>query len=87
MKIPFKQEVKMGRYSIDFLILNKIALEIDGEYWHRNQKDRDSRKNQVIQNANYILIRIRADNWNDHVKMNLLNELTKNMCQLLMKKS
>ena len=30
-------EVKAGRCSIDFVIGGKVALEVDGEYWHRDK--------------------------------------------------
>lgn len=34
-KIPFEQEVKIGKYHADFLITSsKMVIECDGDYWH-----------------------------------------------------
>ncbi|KKT84987.1 MAG: Protein containing DUF559 [Candidatus Collierbacteria bacterium GW2011_GWA2_44_99] len=34
-KIPFEQEVKIGKYHSDFMIQNtNILIECDGDYWH-----------------------------------------------------
>lgn len=57
--VRFIQEFKLGRYSIDFAIPDKkIAIEVDGEYWHRN-KERDMRKNEyIISQQGWSLIRL-----------------------------
>lgn len=57
--IPFEQEYRIGRYCIDFYLptLN-IALEVDGEYWHRNHRERDNRRDQVLKDKGIQTIRI-----------------------------
>jgi very-short-patch-repair endonuclease len=58
LKIGFRQEAKMGRYSVDFILPDaNIALEIDGNYWHRN-KARDARKNTFLCGAGLTVIRV-----------------------------
>ena len=58
LKIKHKQEIKIGRYSVDFLLPKyNIVVEVDGKYWHRN-KERDERKNSYLQKHGFIVIRI-----------------------------
>lgn len=58
------QEYPLGRYSIDFAILDrKIALEIDGSYWH-NEK-RDAKKNAFVESIGWKLCRVNAEEFYD----------------------
>ena len=58
LNISFIQEAKMGRYSVDFLLINlNIALEVDGEYWHRN-KEKDDRKDAYMLSKGFSVVRI-----------------------------
>jgi len=41
----------------DFLI-DKIIIEIDGEYWHNEEKD--AKRDKILQNAGYVVHRIKA---------------------------
>ena len=58
--IFFNQEVKFGRYSIDFVVGN-IAIELDGNYWHdkENVKKRDKLKEEKIIENNYKFLRFK----------------------------
>ncbi len=58
--INFKQEVRIGKYYADFLILNsKLIIECDGEYWHRSDfaKKRDSKKDKFLALKGYKIYR------------------------------
>lgn len=58
LNIKYIQEAQMGRYSVDFLLVDlRIALEIDGVYWHQNIK-RDTRKTNYLQSKGWNVIRI-----------------------------
>lgn len=58
LAIPFEQERRCGRYSIDFaLLLLGIALEVDGEYWHQNPK-RDARRDAALRKSGWKVARI-----------------------------
>ena len=58
LNVAFVQELRLGRYSIDFAIVDrKIAIEVDGEYWHRNTQ-RDARKQDYIIANGWRLIRL-----------------------------
>jgi very-short-patch-repair endonuclease len=58
--INFKQEIRIGKFCIDFLILNKkIVIECDGEYWHsgRRAELRDKRKDKFLKSRGYCIYR------------------------------
>jgi very-short-patch-repair endonuclease len=58
LQVAYKQEAKLGRYSIDFLLPQfNLAIECDGNYWHRNSK-RDAAKNKYIKRNHYKLLRL-----------------------------
>ena len=58
LSIGYIQEAKMGRYSIDFLLADlRIALEVDGTYWHRDPK-RDARKMAYLEAHGWAVCRI-----------------------------
>ena len=60
----FFDEVK-NRYKIDgvevdiFIPSINLAIEYDGNFWHRNKKTRDLKKNNLLKNHNIHLIRVR----------------------------
>ena len=36
-RLPFVQEYSLGRYILDFALLDiKLAIEVDGHYWHQD---------------------------------------------------
>ena len=56
--VSFIQELKLGRYSVDFgLLKDRVALEVDGAYWHRDRK-RDARKEAFLTLLGWRIIRI-----------------------------
>jgi very-short-patch-repair endonuclease/endogenous inhibitor of DNA gyrase (YacG/DUF329 family) len=59
--ISFLQEVKIGIYRADFLLpQHNIVIECDGDYWHKipGIKERDERKNDLLQECGYSTIRL-----------------------------
>jgi len=67
--IGFKQEVKMGRYCIDFMIGN-IAVELDGKYWHDRLeiKRRDKLKEEMIKMQGYMFLRFKEEEINSNIE-------------------
>ena len=58
LKIPFIQEAKVGRRSVDFVIPKlKVALEADGRYWH-DDPAKDRRKTRYLQKHGWIVVRV-----------------------------
>jgi len=58
--IDFRQEVKIGIYRADFLLIkSNVVLECDGEYWHSipGAENRDKRKDFYLINKGYKIIR------------------------------
>ena len=37
--IFYVHNFQIGRYAVDFLILNNVIIECDGEYWHQNEDE------------------------------------------------
>lgn len=53
-----------GRCSLDcFIEVNgiKIDVEYDGEYWHKNTKDRDRKRNYFVLSQGYKILRIKGN--------------------------
>jgi very-short-patch-repair endonuclease len=65
--IDYEFEYRVGRYSVDFYLPQyKIALECDGEYWHRNREDEDAKRDEYLEERGLTVVRffgpdIRAD--------------------------
>lgn len=67
--IPFHQEYKFKLYSFDFLVNNRIDLEIDGGQ-HKNDKriiEHDIKRDNKSKDAGFIVYRIM---WSDYQKLN-----------------
>jgi very-short-patch-repair endonuclease len=67
--IPFAQEVKAGRYRIDFLINSRIALEIDSEFWHSlpGTREKDARKDQFLLSQGFVVVRVNEETVRENV--------------------
>lgn len=82
LNILFEQEYRIARYSIDFFIPHlNLAIECDGNYWHRN-KTRDKKKNAFLKKSHIKLLRLTEDEINsgkanDKIKDCVLNQ---NLC-------
>ena len=55
--IQFEHQKKVGSYYPDFVIGNMI-LEIDGEYWHNEEKD--AKKDCFFRENGYTVVRVKA---------------------------
>lgn len=67
--IPFQQEYKFKLYAFDFLVNERIDLEIDGGQ-HKNDKriiEHDIRRDNKSKSAGFIVYRI---TWSDYQKLN-----------------
>lgn len=59
LNIPFRQEVPFGRfYCVDFTVDNqKLAIEVDGDYWH--DKNKDEKKDAFLRSLGWHVIRFK----------------------------
>ena len=60
--IHFCQEFKIGTYWIDFYLPEaRLAIEVDGEYWHSSEKvmARDKQKDAFLQSQGVDFLRIK----------------------------
>ena len=54
-----------GNLSLDCLLIlngNKIDIEYDGSYWHKDRKQYDGARNAVLINNGYKILRIKGNN-------------------------
>lgn len=58
-KYNVEQEVYFNGYWIDILLNNKIAIEVDGEYWHKDRKEDDKKRDKIV-SKKYKVLRINA---------------------------
>ena len=59
--VAFAHEVRVGRYSVDFMLPGRVALEVDGAYWHAKTASRDARRDMRLRAKGYVVVRIVAD--------------------------
>lgn len=51
---------KINNIEVDiFIPLINLLIEYDGSYWHKNKEDVDLKKNEILKENNYNIIRIR----------------------------
>ena len=51
---------KIEGQEVDIYIPSiKLCIEIDGSYWHRNRRNNDKKKNIILENLGYSIIRLR----------------------------
>lgn len=67
MKIPFKHRWIIQNREIDFVIFNKVCLEIDGH-------EQDGKKNEMLSKLGYIPIHL---NNSEIIKENIINLIKK----------
>jgi very-short-patch-repair endonuclease len=57
--LDFEQEYKFGRWSIDFALPSqRIAIEVDGDYWHKRTVERDARRDGHLTAAGWRVVRL-----------------------------
>ena len=59
-EIPFRFQVKIGRYRVDYLIADNLIFEGDGPH-HKNQKDYDVNRDKYLEKMGYDVMRME---WN-----------------------
>ena len=63
LDIVFTRSKKIGKFSVDFYLGNKLCIELDGNYYHASlkRKKRDLRKSMCLIKNGYKLLRIKED--------------------------
>lgn len=57
--IAFAQEVKIDRYSADFVLRREgIVLECDGVYWHNMKDGRDKSRDRHLRSMGWRVVRV-----------------------------
>ena len=64
LNIAFEWEKSVGRYLIDFALTDlRIALEVDGHYWHRGLRD-EAKRDSFLTKYGWQVLRITEDEIN-----------------------
>lgn len=60
LQLPFKQEVRVGRWTVDFVVKARWIVEADGEYWHSKPrvKMRDAKRDEELRGLGYTVVRL-----------------------------
>jgi very-short-patch-repair endonuclease len=57
----FKHSFSVGPYFADFLLVDtKQIIEVDGEYWHKDNKEQDKKRDEFIESQGYKVVRFPA---------------------------
>jgi very-short-patch-repair endonuclease len=56
-QIPFRFQVKIGHYRVDFLIAGSIIFEGDGPH-HKQQREYDEKRDKYLERMGYKVIRM-----------------------------
>ena len=56
--IPHATQVGIGRWTVDFLVMGRLVLEADGDYWHSLRPDVDARKTDELTRMGYAVRRL-----------------------------
>ncbi len=54
----YKTEYKIDKMVVDFLLSQKVIIEVNGQYWHENTKKKDIEKYLKLINLGYHIIAI-----------------------------
>jgi very-short-patch-repair endonuclease len=72
-KIEFINHIQIDRYWPDFVLFSKFIIEVDGERWHSNvkQKEYDKNRDNKLKSFGYVVYRIPAEDTIIHLKVAL----------------
>lgn len=61
-QITLKSQVKIGRYRLDFLIDDRVVVEVDGATWHSSSEAvvRDTQRDKFLSGQGFVILRIPA---------------------------
>lgn len=76
-KKNIKKQFKLERKFYDFLLYDKILIQFDGQYWHKDKKESDNQKDEIALKNNYIIFRVSDKDANNFQIWNKLNSMVK----------
>lgn len=76
-KNDIKKQFRLEGKHYDYILLDKILIEFDGDYWHSNpeKKEKDREKDRIAIKNGYYIIRISDKNSNNIEILNKINEI------------
>jgi len=58
--IGYLHNKRIGSYFPDFIILDNVIIECDGEYWHKERDNKD-RRDEYFRNKGFLIFHVRGD--------------------------
>jgi very-short-patch-repair endonuclease len=55
--LPWGYQVEVAGYAVDFVV-GDLAIEVNGQYWHRNRLSEDRRRAREIESEGYRVIEL-----------------------------
>ena len=67
MGVPHAPQVRIGQWTVDFLVGDRIVVEVDGDYWHSKPEvaEKDKRKDSWLTENGYVPCHIRESELGD----------------------
>lgn len=67
--IKFEPQFHESPYWLDFLVEDKLNLEVDGEKWHKPNNEKDAKRDKYISSLGYTIIRVPAKGIYENLKI------------------
>lgn len=67
--IKFEPQFHESPYWLDFLVEDKLDLEVDGETWHKPNNEKDAKRDKYISSLGYTIIRVPAKGIYENLKI------------------
>lgn len=56
--VPHVAQAGIGRWTVDFLVMGRLVIEADGDYWHTLRPEVDARKTHELTRMGYAVRRL-----------------------------
>ncbi len=76
LNLNYEFEHRVGRYSIDFFLPDyEIAVECDGEYWHRDRVEKDAARDKYLIGCGLTVVHLYGPDIREDVNKLLVEKL------------
>ena len=80
LELDYEFEHRVGRYSVDFYLPNyEIAIECDGEYWHRDRIEKDAERDKYLEERGLTVVHL----YGPHIREDIRGLLAKKLLPLI----
>ncbi len=64
LRVPFAHNLHVGRYWLDFVVFDRMVIECDGKYWHKDRKDKDAKRDRFLHDHGNFVYHLDEDRIN-----------------------